>query len=261
MFICRDTYRIPSHRGLKLWIARAQAFDLPFGLPREPVQALGWPLQWLPLMQHYSSLSRADVHDAFAAFCAARPAGSKFARRACDGPAGSSPSMKWVNPPVAYVLHAGVPLLIRSGVDLPGLHPGDAMRVALEGYPGLLTREVLGIRSYKSDTRAKQTSERLIARKDLIDALEQGLTRLQLRLRLSRAQRHGLVADASGDHLDAVLCMLQSAWAARQPVTECRPVSTRWKAGSPARCRWACPMAGLTRCQATGQTPWLAARC
>lgn len=125
--------------------------------------------------------------------------------------------MKWVNPPVAYMLHAGVPLLLDAVVHLPGLHVGDPSRVALEAYPGLLARELLGARSYKSDDKAKQTPDRLIARKDLIEALEQGRTRLGLRLRLSHAQRDALVDDASGDRLDAVLCLLQSAWAAGQP--------------------------------------------
>ncbi|TMH30320.1 MAG: DUF429 domain-containing protein [Betaproteobacteria bacterium] len=193
------------------------AIDMPFGLPRELVTTLGWPTEWLPLMRHYAALTRAEIRDSFAAFCAARPAGSKFAHRLCDGPAGSSPSMKWVNPPVAYMLHAGVPLLIDAGVHLPALHAGDRQRVVLEGYPGLLAREVLGRRSYKSDDKAKQTPERLIARKDLIDALEQGRTRLGLRLRLSHAQRDELIADASADRLDAALCMLQAAWASGQP--------------------------------------------
>ena len=196
------------------WVA---AFDFPFGLPRELVESLGWPREWLPLMRHYAGLDRAQIRALFAAFCAARPAGGKFAHRACDAPAGSSPSMKWVNPPVAWMLHAGAPLLIEAGVDLPGLHPGDPARVALEGYPGLLAREVLGARSYKSDDRAKQTPERLIARKDLLDALEQGRTRLGVRLRLSHAQRDSLVADAAGDRLDAVLCLLQAAWASGRP--------------------------------------------
>src|SRR5256885_6893422 len=190
---------------------------MPFGLPRELVSTLGWPSEWLPLMRHYASLSREQIRDEFAAFCAARPAGSKFAHRACDAPAGSSPSMKWVNPPVAYMLHAGVPLLIDAGVHLPAVHQGDPQRVALEGYPGLLARELIGRRSYTSDETAKQTPDRLIARKDLLDALEQGRSRLGLRLRATHAQRDDLVADASGDRLDAVLCMLQAAWAAMQP--------------------------------------------
>lgn len=196
------------------WVA---AFDFPFGLPRELVLALGWPLDWLELMQHYVGLTRTQIRDTFAAFCDARPVGAKFAHRATDGPAGSSPAMKWVNPPVAYMLHAGVPLLLQAGVHLPGLHRGDEQRVALEGYPGLVARELLGSRSYKSDDRNKHTPERLIARKDLLEALEQGRSRLGLRLRLSHAQRDDLVADASGDRLDAVLCLLLAAWGAQRP--------------------------------------------
>lgn len=199
------------------WLARSGdwvgGFDLPFGLPRELVVHLGWPTDWPGCMQHYRGLTRAQIRDTFAAFCNARPAGGKFAHRRTDGPAGSSPSMKWVNPPVAFMLHAGVPLLLDAGVDLPGLHAGDPRRVALEAYPGLLAREVLGTRSYKSDDRAKHTPERLIARKDLVDALEMGRTRLGLRLKLSHAQRDALVDDASGDTLDAVLCLLQAGWA------------------------------------------------
>ena len=193
------------------------AFDLPFGLPRELVETLGWPRHWRALMRHYAALTRPQIRDSFAAFCAARPAGAKFAHRACDGPAGSSPSMKWVNPPVAFMLHAGVPRLIDAGLHLPALHSGDASRVALEGYPGLLARELIQRRSYKSDAKAQQTPERLIARKDLVDAIEQGRSRLGLRLRLSHAQRDALVADAAGDRLDAVLCLMQAGWAAQQP--------------------------------------------
>jgi hypothetical protein len=192
------------------------AFDFPFGLPRELVEQLGWPLAWEACMHHYAGLSRAAIRDTFAAFCEARPSGGKFAHRATDGPAGASPSMKWVNPPVAYMLHAGVPLLLDAGVTLPGLHLGDPRRVALEGYPGLLARELLGARSYKSDDKTKQTPERLIARKDLLTALEHGQSRLGLRLKLTHAQRDALTDDASGDALDAVLCLMQAAWAQTQ---------------------------------------------
>lgn len=209
--------RFDTLAALGQWLAQpgdwVGGFDLPFGLPRELVQTLGWPLQWHACMLHYQSLSRAQIRDTFAAFCDARPVGGKFAHRASDVPAGASSSMKWVNPPVAYMLHAGVPLLLDAGVYLPGLHAGDPRRVALEAYPGLLAREVLQRRSYKSDDRAKHTPDRLIARKDLVHALEMGGTRLGLRLKLSHAQRDALVDDASGDSLDAVLCLLQAAWA------------------------------------------------
>lgn len=207
-------------------------FDFPFGLPRELIETLGWPLDWLACMRHYAGLSRPQIREAFAGFCQARPTGRKFAHRATDPGAGSSPSMKWVNPPVAYMLHAGVPPLIEAGVQLPGLLGAQqaraaaphlahlAPRVALEAYPGLLARELLGPngqrRSYKSDDRAKQTADRLIARKDLITALENGQTRLGLRIKLTHAQRDALIDDASGDRLDAVLCLVQAAWAWQQ---------------------------------------------
>jgi hypothetical protein len=192
-------------------------FDLPFGLPRELVETLDWPRDWLVLMRHYQGLSRAQIRAVFKAFCDARPPGRKFAHRACDRPAGSSPSMKWVNPPVAWMLHAGVPLLLDAGVHLPGLHAGDRSRVALEAYPGLLARELIGARSYKSDAAAKQNAARRIARQHIVAALEQGRTRLGLRLLAPPALRERLVDDASADCLDATLCLMQAAWASGQP--------------------------------------------
>jgi hypothetical protein len=76
----------------------------------------------------------------------------------------------------------------------------------------MLAREILNRRSYKSDDKAKQTPDQLIARKDIVTALEIEQTRLGLRLKLFHAQRDALVEDASGDALDTVLCMLQAAW-------------------------------------------------
>ncbi len=218
--------RLHSLEAFALWLAEPGdwlgGFDLPFGLPRDLVQALGWPLEWEPCMRHYATLSRAQIRSCFKAFCDARPAGSKFAHRKTDQPAGSSPSMKWVNPPVAYMLHAGLPLLLDAGVHLPGLQPaaGDRQRgtvpgkrIALEAYPGMLARQVLGRRSYKSDDRPRQTPERQAHRRELVQALQRGDTPLGLGLVATDAQCDALVQDPSGDSLDAVLCMLQAGWA------------------------------------------------
>lgn len=229
---------IDSLDGFSDWLAQDRAwigaFDFPFGLPRELVTTLGWPQEWRACMQHYAGLSRPEIRATFAAFCDARPVGGKFAHRSTDLPAGSSSSMKWVNPPVAYMLHAGVPRLLAAGVHTPAL--GDPFsaptgaaptRIALEGYPGLLARELLmlsersadrgvRVRSYKNDAKALQTPERLIARKDILTGLENGQSRLGLRLKLTHAQRDRLVDDATGDSLDAVLCLMQAAWAGQQ---------------------------------------------
>jgi hypothetical protein len=196
------------------WLA---ACDFPFGLPRALVESLGWPREWLALTRHYTSLSRAEIRTTFQAFCAARPVGNKFAHRACDAFSTASPSMKWVNPPVAFMLHAGIGLLLDAGVQIATLHPGDPARVALEGYPGLLARELIGNRSYKSDDAHKRTDDRLWARLAIVDALLEGRTRLKLSLTIEPGLRAALLDDASGDALDAVLCLVQAAWAAGQP--------------------------------------------
>ena len=225
--VLRSLEHFASLDGWATWLREQPrwlgGFDLPFSLPRALVAELGWPQQWEALIAHYAALSRAEIRTAFAAFCAARPAGGKFAHRATDGPAGSSPSMKWVNPPVAFMLHAGVPRLLAAGAFFPGLHTPAieaASRVALEAYPGLLARELIGRRSYKSDDAARQNAERTAARAALLAALEAGATRLGLRLMLTAAQRRALLADARGDNLDAVLCLVQAAWGAARAGSE-----------------------------------------
>jgi Protein of unknown function (DUF429) len=111
------------------------------------------------------------------------------------------------------MFYEGLSRLVKANVHIPRQREGDLDRTALEGYPGLLAFELIGRRSYKNSTEP----DRLIARKDMLEALEQGRTRLGLRLKLSHAMREGLADDASGDRLDAVLCLLQAAWASTQP--------------------------------------------
>lgn len=204
-------------------------FDLPFGLPRELVQTLGWPTDWHACAQHYLAQPRSELREQFKAFCAARPVGGKFAHRAADGPAGSSPSMKWVNPPVAWMMHAGLPQLLAVGAAFPAHGypvaaplPGGAAvphRVALEAYPGLLARELLGgAISYKSDDATRQTPARTQARQHLLAQLVAGRTRLGLSVQLTPAQAQAMVADAQGDTLDALLALVQAAWCWRAHV-------------------------------------------
>jgi hypothetical protein len=204
------------------------AFDLPFGLPRDLVMALGWPTQWPALITHFAQQSRTDLRDQFREFCAARPKGRKFAHRATDGPARSSPSMKWVNPPVAWMLHAGAPRLLGAGVNIPGLHVTDANRTALEAYPGYVARSITRA-SYKSDTASKHTEARCEARLDIVHALEAGACPVlavagtqagdlpSLRVAMTSTLRDRVIDDGSGDLLDAVLCAAMAAHAARLP--------------------------------------------
>ena len=91
--------RFETLKDFGRWLAKPRCwvggFDLPFGLPRELVQQLGWPLQWQACMRHYQSLTRAEIRDAFVAFCAARPVGGKFAHRATDGLGRAGSAWHW----------------------------------------------------------------------------------------------------------------------------------------------------------------------
>jgi hypothetical protein len=146
----------------------------------------------------------------------ARPAGSKYAHRATDHPAGSSSPMKLVNPPVALMFHEGAPRLLAAGVHIPALLKLHDSRVALEAYPGLLARKQLGIReSYKSDTRSEHTPARRSVRKKIISALNAGKP-LGIRLEAPMAIERRAVDDGSGDTLDALICALQAAWGWRR---------------------------------------------
>jgi hypothetical protein len=194
------------------WIG---GFDLPFSLPRELVRDLGWPAQWKALVRHCAGMSRPQFRAALDAYRNTRKAGSRYAHRATDLPAGSSSPMKLVNPPVALMFHEGAPRVLASGAHVPGLIPGDRGRVALEAYPGLLARKQLGIReSYKSDTRREHTPARAATRQRIVAALKAGRP---LQIILETKLEKALVADGSGDTLDAVICAVQAAWAAKRP--------------------------------------------
>ncbi len=209
MLVCQTTLE-----HLTPWIG---AFDLPFGLPRDFVAEQGWlhnkttATTWRQITDITLKHTRAELVTRCKAYCDARPAGQKFAHRAVDRLAGSSPSMKWVNPPVLYMLHAGLPLLLALDCVLPGLTMGgNANRIALEAYPGFIARQITR-ESYKSDDRQKQTPARETARRVIVSALSQRHVSTNIALKTSRALQQQMIADASGDSLDAAICALQAA--------------------------------------------------
>lgn len=206
------------------WIG---GFDLPFGQPRSLIEHEGWPREWPDFVRFYCGRPRGELRDVFRRWCDGRPAGDKFAWRKTDKPAGSSPAMRWANPPVAWMMHAGIGLMLDAGLLFPAhLHPSRACaeprrrprnaRVALEAYPGFTARQVVHT-SYKSDVPAGRTPERARNRRAILAALVAGKAGLGVRLAAGRAVSRRLVADPAGDLLDAVICGLQAAHAAALP--------------------------------------------
>jgi hypothetical protein len=191
------------------WVA---GFDFPFGLPREAVRDLGWPATWHELVLHCRSLGRESFRTALDHYRESRPAGNRYAHRATDRPAGSHSPLKLVNPPVGLMFLEGAPRLLEAGVTIPGLMKGDPLRIAFEAYPGFVARQMVKS-SYKNDTRAKQTPQRMRARRAIVTALASSDNPFVFALSASPRTLRSLVLDATGDRLDAVLCAMQAAWA------------------------------------------------
>ncbi len=193
-------------------------FDLPFGQPRPLIEHEGWPTDWPAFVRFYCGQPREDLRRVFRRWCDARPAGDKFAWRQADKPAGSSPAMRWANPPVAWMMHAGIGRMLDAGLAFPAhAHAGTGPeRIALEAYPGFTARQVCR-RSYKSDAAAGRTADRAANRRTILRALVAGSAGLAVSLVIRPAWSRRLADDHGGDLLDAVICGMQAAHAATLP--------------------------------------------
>ncbi|MGB5776486.1 MAG: DUF429 domain-containing protein [Sedimenticolaceae bacterium] len=190
------------------WIA---GIDFPFGQSRRFIETIGWPDTWPRYVDHVSRLGRQGFRTALDAYRKDRPAGDKEHRRAADIAAGSISPQKLYGTPVGLMFFEGAPRLKDAGVTLPGLQLGDPDRIAVEAYPGMLARTLIGRRSYKQDTRAKQTPAQHQARRDLLGIIRRGGVEASHGVTVSAPDE--LADDPQADHLDALLCAVQAAWA------------------------------------------------
>jgi len=192
-------------------------FDFPFGLPREFVDslALGSDAESVMSAIRQRCAGRMALRALVDTWGNGRPAGQRLIHRRTDRAAAvsSTSPLQTRYVPVGFMYYEGMSRLLGSGAHLPGLREGDADRVALEAYPGRLAFELIGRRSYKNG----DDDERLIARKDVLHALALGPRRLGLRVALRAAQHDEILADAQGDLIDALLCLVQAAWASTRP--------------------------------------------
>ena len=192
------------------------AFDFPFGLPREFVDAnrLGASCAEVIAAVHARCPTRMAWRALIDAWGNDRPPGTRLLHRRTDraSEVASTSPLQTRYVPVGFMYYEGVARLLRAGVTLPGLHAGDASRVALEGYPRRLAHASIGRRSYKN----ADLPDRAAAREAIVDALESENVGASPSIRLDPALRRLLVADASGDRLDAVLCLVQAARASER---------------------------------------------
>jgi hypothetical protein len=189
------------------WIA---GIDFPFGQSRRFIETIGWPRAWADYVRHAGSLGRAGFRTALNTYRAGRAVGDKEHRRATDAAAGAISPQKLYGVPVGLMFFEGARRLLHAGVTVPQLHDGDPDRVVVEAYPGVVARALVGRRSYKSDTKKKQTSNQLEVRHAIFEALhEESPTRYGFEIEADKR----LCDDPGADQLDALLCAVQAAWA------------------------------------------------
>ena len=190
------------------WIA---AFDLPFGLPRELLTTVRWPVSWRDMLAHINTMGKAEFKEALDTVRESRPMGARYIPRAADAAAGASSPMKLVNPPVGLMFFEGASRIANSGVSVIPCSPNDDTRVAIEGYPGFLARQITR-ESYKKDGPEGRTPSRRRSREIIVDALLNGHPALAgLSVKLPEPLRAVCIADGNGDALDSVLCAVQAA--------------------------------------------------
>jgi len=190
------------------WIA---GIDFPFGQARRFIETIGWPDTWEGYVKHAASLGREGFVDALNAYRRVRAAGDKEHKRMTDKRAHSISPQKLYGVPVGKMFYEGAPRLLEAGVMIPGLQIGDPRRIVVEAYPGVLARALIGRKSYKNDSRRKQTPALHKAREEILDKIKQGALKQHYDLKI--AAPSSLADDPAGDSLDALLCAIQAAFA------------------------------------------------
>ncbi|WP_321528554.1 DUF429 domain-containing protein [Sedimenticola selenatireducens] len=190
------------------WVA---GIDFPFGQSRRFIKTIGWPDTWQGYVDHAKQLGRQGFRSALDDYRKDRPAGDKEHRRATDIAAGSISPQKLYGTPVGLMFFEGAPRIKEAGVTIPGLQQGDPRRIVVEAYPGILARSLIGRQSYKQDSKAKQTRDQYKARMEILNLVNK--KGVQPSHGLTVEAPNSLADDPGADHLDALLCAIQAAWA------------------------------------------------
>lgn len=184
---------------------------MPLSLPRRYWEALGLAdLGWEGAVTAISSHGRARFEQGIEAYRASAPVGQKLLFRQADRLAKASSPMTLNYTPVGKMFFEGAPRLLDAGLNLPAHRRNECDRTAIETFPMLAARRLVGVSKYKSG-RGKASEGQAEVRRRIIGALEaEGV-------RFSPGLAEKAIGDETGDWIDAALCASQAAWAADAP--------------------------------------------
>ncbi len=186
--------------------------DLPFGLPAPFLQAVKLPDAWPRYVRAVARMEKEGFEKKIRQYQKKRAKGDKEPLRLTDVWAEAKSPLKLVRPPVGKMFFEAAPRLLKAGVSVPPLHANADRRIVVEAYPALIARRFAG--KYKSDNNRGGASEEK-ERKAIIKGIRSAALAAEFGfpVRVPPKIVRELIADASGDRLDAVLCAVQAAWA------------------------------------------------
>jgi hypothetical protein len=215
------SHEMASFDGLEEFLKRPGPWvcgmDFPFGQPKTLIESLGWPKSWEGYVGEVASLSKDEFEGLLRADLAQRPRGQKYRYRLADRRAGSSSAMSLFYVPVGKMFFRGGPILLRSGVSVVPCRENSDTRTAVESYPALVARRLIGRTAYKNDDPKKQTPHQREVRERLVNGLRSSdlAAGYGLTVGMDEGWRERLVEEPAADTLDSLLCAVQVAWAYR----------------------------------------------
>jgi hypothetical protein len=193
------------------------AIDAPFGQPRRLVRALGWPTVWEDYVGLVGKMSKPAFEKTIRDYCGRQPPGDKHHLRRTDTLARACSPMMLYGVPVGKMFFEAAPRIAQSSVSVLPCRPTNSQQRAVEAYPALLVRRLIGNTSYKGDDK-KHCNSRNRQRATLVDLCQSNAIEeaFDIRVLMDGKLALRLKEDASGDSLDAILCAIQVASAAKK---------------------------------------------
>ncbi len=199
-----------------VWIA---GMDFPLGQPRKLIENLQWGTTWAEYVSRVGQMTKQEFVETLNQYRQDRAIGDREHLRQTDKLTGAISPMKVYGVPVGKMFFEGAPRLLAAGFTVLPCHPTDDPRIAIEIYPALVAKSLIGKQSYKSDSKQKQTSEMQFLRQEIINQVRSPISKPKygFAVEINNQLAQECVDDASGDTLDAVLATIQAARASRQP--------------------------------------------
>ncbi len=212
-------HRWHTFQPLEAWLADhphcVAGFDCALGLPLRFLHNMHWATDWAQMVAHVRGMSKTDFVRVVREYSRPRAKGDRYHFRLTDKLAGAQSPMQMDYIPVGKMFYEGATRLATFGVNLPAHRVTASPCTIVEVYPALFVRALTGVKGgYKSETNPTHGFNQ---RADLLGQLAIGAARLyEVEICLSATQQAQCLADHKGDTLDAVLAMIQAAWAHQQ---------------------------------------------